>query len=206
MDNKVAQESTNHRPQYNKTKMGHLTLLFGCMFAQKTTELIRRIRRYESIGMHVLVINYKGDTRYTNEQKIATHDRVMCDAISLTTLEEAKPYLNEKKYDVLIIDEAQFFKDLYINVTQWADNLQMQIVVCGLDGDSERRPFGDILRLIPHAEEVERLTAFCSMCRDGTPATFTKYLDNRKKEENEVAIGSGEVYTPVCRFHYLENK
>jgi thymidine kinase len=130
----------------------------------------------------------------------------MCDAVSLTTLEEAQTYLNEKKYDVLIIDEAQFFKDLYTNVTQWADNLQMQIVVCGLDGDSERRPFGDILRLIPHAEEVERLTAFCSMCRDGTPATFTKYLDNRKKEENEVAIGSGEVYTPVCRFHYLENK
>ena len=44
--------------------MGHLTVLLGCMFAQKTTELLRRIRRFKSIGYNVLVINYSKDTRY----------------------------------------------------------------------------------------------------------------------------------------------
>jgi thymidine kinase len=39
------------------TKMGHLTVLMGCMFAQKTTELLRRIRRFKAIGYKVLVVN-----------------------------------------------------------------------------------------------------------------------------------------------------
>jgi len=60
--------------------MGHLTVLMGCMFAQKTTELLRRIRRSKAIGHKVLVVNYVGDTRYGTD-RIASHDVDSCDAI-----------------------------------------------------------------------------------------------------------------------------
>lgn len=184
--------------------MGHLTLLIGCMFAQKTTELLRRVRRYKSIGYKVLVVNFIGDTRYGNEC-IASHDKEIEKAACVELLKSVDHLVRSGEYNVIAIDEGQFFTDLHEYVTQWADELNVHIVISGLDGTSERTPFGDMLRLIPHAEEVERLSAFCSVCRDGTIATFSKYFGESPKDENGVAIGGAEAYRPVCRKHFLKS-
>jgi len=179
--------------------MGHLTTLIGCMFAQKTTELLRRIRRYKAIGHSVLVVNYAGDTRY-GTNKIASHDVDTYDAICVKWLQDVAHLVESGTYQVVIIDEGQFFNDLYIFVTKWADKLPIHIVVAGLDGDSNRNPFGDMLRLIPHAEAVERLTAFCAECKDGTEAHFSKRLS---RTVEQVEIGGADRYIPVCRKHYV---
>lgn len=181
--------------------MGSINLLIGCMFAQKTTELLRRVRRYKSIGYKVLVVNYVGDTRYGNNC-IASHDQEFHDAVCIEKLAEIDDKVRSREYDVLAIDEGQFFPDLFDYVTHWADELPINIVVAGLDGDSERKPFGDMLRLIPHAEEVERLTAFCALCRDGTLGVYSKFFKGIK--ENTVEIGGADSYKPVCRKHYKE--
>lgn len=181
--------------------MGHLTLLIGCMFAQKTTELLRRIRRYKSIGYNVLVVNYAEDTRYGTNQ-IISHDTDSAKAHSTVLLADIQEEVESGRYNVIIIDEGQFFKDLYQYVTEWSDRLPIHIIVAGLDGDSERRPFGDILKLIPYAERVERLTAFCAICKDGTTGHFSKYVAGKK--EGQVEIGGVDRYLPVCRKHFLE--
>jgi thymidine kinase len=184
--------------------MGHLTLLIGCMFAQKTTELLRRVRRYKSIGYKVLVVNFIGDTRYGNEC-IASHDKEIEKAACVELLKSVDHLVRSGEYNVIAIDEGQFFTDLHEYVTAWADELPVHIVISGLDGTSERKPFGDMLRLIPHAEEVERLSAFCSVCKDGTVAVFSKYFGEQPKDENGVAIGGAEAYRPVCRKHFLKS-
>jgi len=148
----------------------------------------------------VLVINYSKDTRY-GKDVIASHDVDSHSAICVEKLAEVDATVRNGVYKVVIIDEGQFFSDLYDYVSAWADNLDVQIVVAGLDGDSERRMFGDMLMLIPHAEEVERLTAFCAECRDGTVATYSKYYGRGK--DGQVKVGGADVYKPVCRRHYL---
>ena len=180
--------------------MGRLTILMGCMFAQKTTERLRRIRRYEAIGYKVLVVNYAQDTRYGTHQ-IVSHDRTSCDATTVLTLSEVEAEVRSSTYQVVVIDEGQFYGDLYECVTRWADTTGVHFVVAGLSGDSDRKPFGDLLRLIPMAEEVELLTAFCSVCRDGTTACFSKCI---KAKAQQVEIGGADAYVPVCRRHYLE--
>ena len=65
--------------------MGYLSLVIGCMFSQKTTELLRRIRRYKSIGYKVLVINFIADTRY-GEECIASHDKEVEKAVCIEKL------------------------------------------------------------------------------------------------------------------------
>ncbi len=182
--------------------MGFLSIVFGCMFAQKTTELLRRVKRYKSIGYKVLVVNYIGDTRYGREC-IASHDKEIEKAACVEKLKSVDHLVRSGEYQVIAIDEGQFFSDLFEYVTAWADELNVHIVIAGLDGTSDREPFGDMLRLIPHAEEVERLTAFCSECRDGTVAIYSKYFGEAKKDENGVAIGGAEAYRPVCRTHFL---
>lgn len=193
--------------------MGRLHLIMGCMFAQKTTELLRRVRRYQSIGHKVLVVNFIGDTRYGTEC-VASHDKVFEKALCVRTLRELQPMITD--YDVIAIDEGQFFTDLFDCITEWADTLPIHIVVAGLSGNFKREPFGDILRLIPHAEEVEHLNAFCAVCRDGTIATFSKYIEctdtlectdlqehNDKQNKETIKIGGAESYKPVCRKHFL---
>ena len=180
--------------------MGHLSLIIGCMFAQKTTELLRRVRRYKSIGYKVLVVNYSGDTRY-GVNRIASHDKEFEHAVCVDHLGEVDTLVRSGEYQVIAVDESQFFPDLYAYVTAWADHLPIHIVLAGLDGSFERDPFGDMLRLIPHAEEVERLSAFCAVCRDGTVGIFSQYMGAKTTEE--VRIGGAEQYRPVCRKHYL---
>jgi len=184
--------------------MGYLSLIIGCMFSQKTTELLRRVKRYKSINYKVLVVNFIGDTRYGNEC-IASHDKEIEKAICIDKLKSIDNIVRSGDYNVIAIDEGQFFTDLHEYITKWADELDVHIVISGLDGTSERTQFGDILSLIPHAEEVERLSAFCSICCNGTIATFSKYFGDIPKDENGIAIGAAESYKPVCRKHFLES-
>uniref|UniRef100_A0A6C0DTY6 thymidine kinase n=1 Tax=viral metagenome TaxID=1070528 RepID=A0A6C0DTY6_9ZZZZ len=185
--------------------MGYISLIIGCMFSQKTTELLRRVRRYKSIGYKVLVVNYIGDNRY-GKDCVSSHDKDVEKAACVELLKSVNHLVRSGDYNVVAIDEGQFFTDLYEYVSTWADELPIHIVVSGLDGTSERTPFGDMLKLIPHAEEVERLSAFCSVCRDGTVAVYSKYFGEVPKDENGVAIGGAEAYRPVCRKHFLNSK
>ena len=178
--------------------MGRITLLIGCMFAQKTTELLRRSRRYKSIGYKVLIVNYFADKRYGTDC-IASHDKDTELAVCIDKLAAVEALIQD--YQVIIIDEGQFFGDLYECVTRWADTMPVHIVIAGLDGNSNREPFGDMLRLIPHAEEVERLTALCAVCRDGTAAIYSKRIVD---DTELVSIGGAERFQPVCRTHYLQ--
>ncbi len=178
--------------------MGHLTVILGCMFAQKTTELLRHIRRSRSIGFNVLVINYKHDVRYGTDV-IASHDR---DTVPARAIESLAEIGDISGYDVIVIDEGQFYPDLVAKVTEWVDiNDKLQVIVSGLDGDAQRRPFGQILELIPHAESVIRLSSYCAVCRDGTSAHFSKKIAG---SSDTVEIGSGDKYIPVCRRHWLQ--
>lgn len=182
---------------------GHLTVLLGCMFAQKTTELIRRIRRFRSIGYSVLVVNFVGDDRYGQGlNEITTHDQDKQEAVKVSKLEQVDGIVRKGTTKVIVIDEGQFFPDLVKYVSEWVDSAGLQVVVAGLSGDSERRPFGDILRLVPLADEFVQLTALCSLCKNGTVAQFSKYLGVDVKNENQIAVGGLERYIPVCRRHF----
>lgn len=172
------------------------------MFAQKTTELLRHIRRFRSIGFRVLVINYAHDTRYGTDM-IASHDLDTVPARSLLHLGDLTSE-DVASYDVIVIDEGQFFDDLRPQVESWVDtHPKLQVVVSGLDGDANRRPFGQMLDLVPLAETVLRLSSYCAICRDGTTAHFTKKVGG--SADTVVEVGAGDKYIPVCRRHWLSD-
>ena len=96
--------------------IGYLKIILGSMFAGKTTELIKEYRRHESCGFECLFINHKIDNRYVDEEnKTSTHDRIFINSINvgdnLLDFFKKESYLS--RYDVILINEGQFFKDLY---------------------------------------------------------------------------------------------
>lgn len=84
---------------------GQIQVIFGPMFSGKTTELMRRIRRYTHAKKRCQVIKYKKDTRYDDECA-STHDLQKCEARGCNALSE----LSEESLvdlDVIGIDEGQ---------------------------------------------------------------------------------------------------
>lgn len=169
---------------------GQIQVIFGPMFSGKTTELIRRLRRYEIAKHCCVIIKYANDLRYDAEN-ISTHDRQCMTAISTTTLTDLKHIA--ANYSVIGIDEGQFFPDIVSFAEKMANDGKI-VIVAALDGTFQRRAFGDILQLIPLAESVIKLTAVCMTCFD--EASFTKRLGIETEIE---VIGGTENYMSVCR-------
>jgi thymidine kinase len=177
----------------------HIDIILGPMFSGKSTELLRRCSRLSAIGKKVLYINHTFDTR--TDDSIQTHSKIRESAIKLTKLADTP----EEKYneaDIIAIDEAQFFDDLYAFVLQ-CERDEKSVIMSGLDGDSNRRPFGQILECIPLCDSVVKLTAMDMMDKDGTEAIFTVRLKSTNNKD-QVCIGAQDVYASVSRKNYMK--
>ncbi len=178
-----------------KSGHGRLEVIFGPMFSGKTTELLRRARRHSIAKNPTIVIKYKADVRY-DANRAVTHDKVSCDAVAASSLHEVEDIISA--FTVIAIDEGQFFPDLIPYCHKWS-NEGRTVIVAGLDGTFQRKPFGNILELIPMAEEVTKLSAVCVTC--GYDACFTRRTTN---ELNVEVIGGADKYVALCRGCFLE--
>ena len=82
------------------------------------------------------------------------------------------------------------------------DYYNKHIIVIGLDGDyDDRNNFGDIHRLLPLCDDIIKLKALCSVCKDGTLGIFSKKIVNSSQV---VDVGSVDKYIAVCRACYMK--
>ncbi len=171
---------------------GYLKIILGCMYAGKTSKLINIYKMMKFSNISTMVINYEEDKRY-HESEMSTHDKTMIPCIQTLNLMDIliKKDIEEK---VIIINEGQFFNDLKEFVILMLSK-NKHIYICGLDGDYEMKKFGQILDIIPLCNEIEKLSAICSICKNGTKAYFTKRITNEKGQK---IIGCTN-YLPVCR-------
>jgi thymidine kinase len=121
-------------------------------------------------------------------------------AIDTTFDDNASNHLKLRSAEVILINEGQFFGDLYDCVLDMLKE-NKKVYIAGLDGDFQRKRFGQILDLIPMCDEVTKLVSLCSICKNGSPGIFSLRLS---KEEQQTLIGSDN-YVPVCRMCYESN-
>ena len=182
-----------------------LELIIGPMFAGKSTELIKKIKMYNILEKNVLIINHIINNRY-GTHGICTHDKYSINnSINIKNLKDLKnnEYIDLfNNADIIIIDELQFFDDAFKEITNWLNIYNKKIICAGLISDFEKKPFGDVLNLIPHAEEIIKLSALCKKCKNGTKACFTKRIVNNN---SVIMVGENSSYEAVCRKHYLES-
>ena len=179
-----------------------LEIIIGPMFAGKSSALLARIRRQRAIGKKVIVITSSLDKRYSVEPSLTSHDMESVAAVAVDELLSCLQRPDLLEADLIIIEEAQFFGDLLTFVEQ-ALLKHKNLVVCGLDGDTAAKPFGQILNCIPLADSVVKMTALCELCGDGTPAIFTALRNKRSSgsSEAQIKVGASETYIPLCRTH-----
>lgn len=186
----------------------HLELIIGPMFAGKSSAILQRIRRAKVIGRNVLIVTSVLDTRYdVRGASVKTHDQegVTATGLGVNDLEEILKLGSFQQCDVIVIEEAQFFNGLYDVVKLIVEVYKKDVIVVGLDGDSDRKPFGDILQLIPLADSVTKLAALCKRCSNGTEGHFTALVSDPSDKKQQIYVGGADKYLPMCRRHYLEN-
>ncbi|KAM7270603.1 hypothetical protein ACFE04_029817 [Oxalis oulophora] len=182
---------------------GEVHVIVGPMFAGKTTALLRRIKLETTKGRNVMMVKSSKDTRYAIDS-VVSHDGVKYPCWALPDLMSFHHKLGEEAYnkvDVIGIDEAQFFDDLYDFCCKAADRDGKTVIVAGLDGDYLRRSFGSVLDVIPLADTVTKLTARCELCGKKAFFTFRKTQDTKTE-----LIGGADMYMPVCRQHYVNGQ
>lgn len=166
-----------------------ITLIMGPMFAGKTSMLIKYVDRYRAIGKRCLCVNHIDDNRYDGDV-IATHTGDTIPAIKVNAIYQI-PWEN---YDVIAIDEGNFYRDL-LELSKFENKI---IIVAGLKGTYDGKPFGNLLDLVPIAEHIHLLDALCIDCGDGTIAPFTKRITNTTDTK---LVGGKESYKAVCLNH-----
>jgi len=179
-----------HLRQNTHHNKGQIQVIFGPMFSGKTTELLRRIKRYQVAKYKCAVIKYENDKRYDADD-VSTHDRQTYKAISAGNLNQVRSKVQE--FEVIGVDEGQFFPDV-VQFCEDMAKLKKTVIVAALDGDYLRKPFGNIIDLVPLAESVVKLSAVCMNCYG--EGSFTKRICGGTQLE---VIGGTDKYMAACR-------
>ena len=171
----------------------------GCMFAGKTTELLRRCNKHTITGKEVLRVKFSADKRYGDDFKISTHGGIKSPATPINRLADLREQW--RRYDVIGVDEGQFFADI-VEFSEKAANAGKVVIISSLQGTFMRGAFPNILALIPKCEKIKKLTAICKLCKQNASFTF-----RTASKDCHAMIGGENMYMPLCReCHARESK
>lgn len=186
---------------YVMSQNGWIEVICGSMFSGKSEELIRRVRRAQFAKQKIAVFKPKLDNRYS-EEAVVSHNGTTVIAHPIEKTEEMWNYIDDE-YDLIAIDEAQFFGEDIIDTVQKLADHGFRVILAGLDQDFKGVPFGPMPFLMAIAEQVTKLQAVCSIC--GSPASRTQRLINgepAKADDPVILVGASEAYEPRCRHHH----
>ena len=203
----VKDNFSNNKMKIEREKPeGYLEIFMGPMFSGKSSKVVFKLTSMADQGFKCLYINSIKDERETEVQDttVTTHNSAYSklskkiDTVKVSTLSE----VSVAGYDYIAVDELQFFDDddTVRCITDWTAIYGKYVLVASLDGDCYRRKFGKVLDLVPHADEVTKLTAYCDMCRDNyrivKKAPFTARMTSDTSAE---LVGGKDLYKAMCR-------
>ena len=185
---------------YSENKIGKIEVICGPMFAGKTEELIRRVKRMEYAKKKYLVFKPNIDNRFSTCE-VVSHNKKRTNAINIdiNNPNMVSKYITED-ISALVFGEVQFFNESLLNIVKDYASKGLRIICAGLDKDFLGNPFGIMPNLLALADEVTKLTAICMVC--GEEATETqRIIDGHPAYDDDdvVLIGATESYEARCR-------
>lgn len=183
---------------YYENEKGWIECIVGPMFAGKTEELIRRVKRMEYAKKKYQIFKPSIDNRYSIGE-IVSHNKKSMQAINIDKSTEIRKHLKADT-QAIVIDEVQFFDDNILEEIKNFASEGYRVICGGLDTDFRGEPFGIISPLLALAEDVTKLTAICTCC--GNLATKTQRIINGKPayyDDPIILVGEKESYEARCR-------
>ncbi len=182
----------------NENKNGWIEVVCGSMFSGKTEELIRRLKRARIAKQKVEVFKPAVDTRY-DEEDVVSHDETKEHSIPVQNASQILFYAED--FEVVGIDEAQFFGNELVGVCNELAAKGKRVIVAGLDMDYLGKPFGPIPHLMASAEYVTKVHAICIRCGD-----LASYSHRTIADDKLVVLGETDNYEPLCRHCFQQTQ
>lgn len=180
---------------------GQIEVITGCMFAGKTEELLRRLRRARIADLDIKVFTPEIDDRFDKEQ-VGSHSGKAWDASVVTDDSNGvNKVLDEGMgVDIVAFDEFNFLSSGFVYAAEDIANYGTRVIVTGLDQTFRGEPFEPMDEILAVADKVDKLTAVCEDC--GCVATKTQRLingDPAPYDSPTVQVGGSETYEARCR-------
>jgi thymidine kinase len=178
---------------------GSLTVITGPMFSNKSGELIRLATVHRIAGRKVGIFKHSLDDRYEGLEHISTHGGQTAEAEPVGS--SATIGLVASSYEVIAVDEAQFFDDGLAEVCARLVEDGLIVIVAGLDRNFKGEPFGPMAELMALADDVMKLRAVCMKCRSLEGSMTQRLIDGRPAPRTSpvILIGAAEAYEARCR-------
>ena len=187
---------------YETYHSGWIECITGSMFSGKSEELIRRLRRGIYAKQKVIVFKPAIDDRY-HKEKVVSHDGNELEAINISTAREIL-LQNLSQFDVIGIDEIQFFFFVFVHIVEKLAEEGHRVVVAGLDMDFRGEPFDPMPQIMAVSEQVTKLQAVCAVCGSSSSRT-QRLIDGQPARIDDpiILVGANESYEPRCRAHHI---
>ncbi|MGZ3588881.1 MAG: thymidine kinase [Candidatus Limnocylindrales bacterium] len=176
---------------------GWIHLLCGPMASGKTEEMIRLLRRAEIAGKRVLVLNHAINTR-TGSDKIESRSGVAFPSRAVVDSSQIEAIVAEVDPDLVAVEEAEFFDNGLADVVERLAAQDREVILTGLDRDFRGWPFGPMPRLLVIADEVDKLTAICVICK-GVATRTQRLINGRPAPADSPTIVVGGINDPAGR-------
>lgn len=180
---------------------GWIEVICGSMFSGKSEELIRRVRRAQFAKQKIAVFKPEIDNRFS-EEAVVSHNGTTVIAIPVASSTHIEAFVTDE-YDVIAIDEAQFFDEGIVDTIMSLADRGFRVIVAGLDQDFRGEPFGPMPRILAIAEHITKLQAVCTVC--GSPASRTQRLIDGTPagyDDPIILVAASEAYEARCRMHH----
>jgi thymidine kinase len=184
---------------FHGTRPGWIEVVSGVMFAGKSEELIRRVRRAVIARKNVQVFKSHLDARYPGLYSVTSHDGLTVEAEPVDSADQIMRQVRPDT-EVVAIDEAQFLDEGVVAAANALADRGVRVILAGTDTDFRGQPFGAMPTLMAAAEIVDKLQAICVVC--GGPATRNQRLVNGKPaawDSPTIMVGGRESYEARCR-------
>ena len=188
--------------------MAKLIFNFGVMSCGKSLDLLRTAHEYRSSNLEVLCLKPDVDDRDGKEEcKIVSRVGLSGKAFWISTPSSIlkrvfENHSEDKKLDIVLVDEAQFLQREHIRVLRdIVDVLGIHVICYGLRTDFKRELFSGSSALFALADVCQEIPA---ICKCGKKAKFVVRADsNGEKIVNgpQVSVGYSNYYS-VCSKHY----
>ena len=186
-----------------KKQNGWIEVIFGCMFAGKSSEILKRIDILRISKQKYQVFSPTIDDRY-GEKKVSNHMGWSHPSINVNNAQELLAKLKPET-NFIIIDEIQFFSKKIVEVIVKLANEGKKIIVAGLAADFRGIPFETTTLLLVRAEYVTHLNSICNKCYDAAHK-IQRLTNGKASSANEKTITVGDWknihYESRCRSCY----
>ena len=186
------------------TKIGKIELIIGPMCSGKSTELLRRMNRYNVKKYKCVLIKNSVDNRNAD-----THDLLYFNKFKRIVAKNLMDVVSNEDVNgchVICIDEGQFFGD----ITEFSLKMKLNgkfVLIATLIGDFKLKPYNHINNLFPIADDISHLKAICNECNsDASFSGLRNIGDSKKMKDGNLLVGGTDIYISLCgNCYYKKN-